>query len=59
MEEIKHSGRVVGTERIAMMAALNLAYELIENRDLHETKVTDLTDFVQKIEQKVAKVDTA
>ncbi|WMS86216.1 cell division protein ZapA [Pleionea litopenaei] len=29
MREIRDSGRVVGTERIAVMAALNLAFELL------------------------------
>lgn len=53
IDEIKKTGRVVGTERIAMMAALNLAYELIENRDLHDNKVADLSGFIQKIEKKL------
>lgn len=30
MREIRKSGRVVGTDRIAVMAALNLAYELLQ-----------------------------
>ncbi|MCW8879780.1 MAG: cell division protein ZapA [Kangiellaceae bacterium] len=29
MREIKSGGRIVGVERIAVMAALNMAYELI------------------------------
>jgi cell division protein ZapA len=32
MNEIKSSGRVNGAERIAVMAALNIAHELIEAR---------------------------
>jgi cell division protein ZapA len=32
MREIRDSGRVVGTERIAVMAALNLAHELLRER---------------------------
>jgi cell division protein ZapA len=32
MREIQGSGRVIGTERTAIMAALNIAHELIELR---------------------------
>lgn len=31
MREIKASGKIYGTERIAVMAALNLTYELMQN----------------------------
>jgi cell division protein ZapA len=30
MREIRKGGRVIGTDRIAVMAALNLAYELLQ-----------------------------
>jgi len=33
MREIRKSGRVIGTDRIAVMAALNLAYELLQGDD--------------------------
>lgn len=33
MREIKDSGRVVGTDRIAVMAALNLAHEYLKGKD--------------------------
>ncbi len=36
MREIRDSGRVVGLERIAVMAALNLANDLIRSRDRGE-----------------------
>lgn len=32
MRDIRSSGRVIGTERIAVMAALNIAYELLQVR---------------------------
>lgn len=38
MREIKDSGRVVGTDRIAVMAALNLAHEYLKGKD-RETKI--------------------
>ncbi len=32
MREIRDAGKVIGVERIAIMAALNIAHDLIENR---------------------------
>jgi cell division protein ZapA len=36
MREIRDGGRVVGLERIAVMAALNIANELLKSRDRGE-----------------------
>ncbi len=33
MKEIRGSGKVIGTERIAVMAALNLSHELLTRED--------------------------
>lgn len=33
MREIKDTGKVVGNERIAIMAALNIAHELLSSKD--------------------------
>ena len=33
MREIRDTGKVLGTDRIAVMAALNITYELLENND--------------------------
>jgi cell division protein ZapA len=38
MREIRDTGKVVGLDRIAVMAALNLAHEFLKGRD-RETKV--------------------
>jgi len=32
MRDIRDSGKVIGVERIAMMTALNLAYELLNSK---------------------------
>jgi cell division protein ZapA len=42
MREIRDSGKVVGLDRVAVMAALNLANELLRIRD-QESKVTSAT----------------
>jgi len=47
MREIRASGKVHGTERIAVMAALNITYELLEksNGQLGDEKIlSDLSD---------------
>ena len=33
MTEIKRAGKIAGTERIAVMAALNISHELLSSRD--------------------------
>jgi cell division protein ZapA len=38
MREIRDTGKVVGLDRIAVMAALNLAHEFLKGRD-RETKI--------------------
>ncbi|MGC1457533.1 MAG: cell division protein ZapA [Steroidobacteraceae bacterium] len=42
MREIRDSGKVVGLDRVAVMAALNLANELLRIRD-QDSKVTTAT----------------
>lgn len=42
MKEIKASGRVIGLERIAVMAALNLAHELLLYKDVTKNEQVDV-----------------
>ena len=37
-EESRRSGRVIGTERIAVMAALNIAHELLQHHRAGESQ---------------------
>ncbi|MFG1487865.1 cell division protein ZapA [Oceanospirillum sp. HFRX-1_2] len=50
MREIRDSGKVIGTERIAIMAALNIAYEMLhgnqENKESQEQ--------IQRINEKLS-----
>ena len=55
MRTIRESGKVFGLDRIAVMAALNIANEYINNRDslsstqgLVDAKVTELADRVSQ-----------
>lgn len=51
MKQIRASGRIIGLERIAVMAALNLAYELQTMQA--ENKISDerLTQICAKIDE--------
>lgn len=44
MREIRTSGKVIGTERIAVMAALNLAHELLSKRETAAPAAADTGD---------------
>lgn len=46
MREIRQSGRVIGIDRIAVMAALNIAYELI---NLQRNQVQGQADLDQRL----------
>jgi cell division protein ZapA len=53
MREIKEGGRIMGLERVAVMAALNLSYELMhgESTSAEETKL--INQRIQKLQDKV------
>ena len=55
MREIQTSGKVIGTERTAIMAALNIAHELLELRERGGMSL----DMSQKIKFLQNKIDAA
>lgn len=55
MQEIKASGKVVGNERIALLAALNITHEFLTNG----AKVFDSGELQRRIERLQASVDDA
>ncbi len=44
MRKIRDAGRVIGTERIAVMAALNIAHELIQTQNQNKLLASGLED---------------
>jgi len=56
MREIKESGRIMGLERVAVMAALNLSYELMHGE---RTSLEETNEINQRIKRLQEKVDTA
>lgn len=55
MREIRDSGKVVGSERIAIMAALNIAHELMTTR----SGGFDIGDFKRRITFMQEQIDEA
>ena len=55
MREIRSSGKVLGIERIAVMAALNIAYELLESSRDKEGDQEVLLSLEEKLDQALSK----
>lgn len=53
LKEQRDSGKVIGNERVAVMAALNIAHELLENRRQLESTTAGLGDGLGRIQQKI------
>ncbi|MBB1486864.1 cell division protein ZapA [Oceanospirillum sediminis] len=49
MREIRESGKVIGTERIAIMAALNITYEMLNQNTSDEASSDQLKRINQKL----------
>lgn len=58
MHKIRDSGKVLGSDRIAVMVALNLAHELMHGKQQHNNTSPDpaTLEHLQKIQQRL---DTA
>ena len=53
MLEVRSSGKVVGTERIAVMAALNIAHELLACRAESDHYNTSLDSTIRRLQLKI------
>jgi cell division protein ZapA len=53
MREIRDSGKVVGLDRIAVMAALNMANELLKNRGRDESLESDVGLRIKSLRERV------
>ncbi|MEC7378834.1 MAG: cell division protein ZapA [Pseudomonadota bacterium] len=54
MESIRSSGRVVGLDRVAVMAALNISNELLQSKKQHDAEQAKVATTVQKLSDRVA-----
>jgi len=56
MRDIRSSGKVLGTERIAVMAALNITYELLQNTKGISSEQATLNALEAKMDQFLSKI---
>lgn len=53
MSEIKNSGKIIGSERITVLAALNIAYELLDYKKSKEDYSETMEEVMQRLKNKV------
>jgi cell division protein ZapA len=53
MRQIRGTGRVIGTERIAVMAALNIAHELLQAQQQNKLLSQDLRDRFSSLHERL------
>jgi cell division protein ZapA len=53
MREVRQSGRVVGSDRIAVLAALNLTYELMTQRNQLQKSAAGMIERLQRLEERI------
>lgn len=53
MREIRDGGKVIGGERIAVMAALNLAHEYLDQKQSRLTFCSDVNERVQALNERI------
>jgi len=54
MREIRAGGKVIGADRIAVMAALNMAHDLLEQRSKKDDTTENLSKRLQTMQEKIA-----
>ncbi len=53
MQEVKNSGKVVGIDRIAVMVALNITHELLENRPTDTLLYDNISSRIKALQDKI------
>lgn len=53
MREIRESGKVLGLERIAVMAALNLSYELLNTSGSNPEEISIINNKMQQLSDRI------
>lgn len=53
MREIKEGGRIIGLERVAVMAALNLSYELMHGESISAEETNEINQRIKSLQEKV------
>jgi cell division protein ZapA len=53
MKEIRDSGKIVGADRIAVMAALNMAHELLEQKTTKDDYQHNISKRIRALQDKI------
>lgn len=53
MREVKASGKVIGSERIAVMAALHIAHDLLQYKDRNESYTNSVDNLIRRLQNKI------
>ena len=53
MKEVKNSGKLIGSERIAVMAALNIAHELLAYRRNSDHYASSVDTAIRRLQSKI------
>jgi cell division protein ZapA len=53
MKEIRDSGKVVGADRIAVMAALNMAHELLDQKSAKDDYQHTISKRIRALQEKI------
>ena len=53
MREIRSNGKIIGSERIAVMAAINLAHEMLKSKDAVESIDGDIINRLEMLNRSV------
>jgi cell division protein ZapA len=53
MQEVKTSGKIIGSERIAVLAALNIAHEMLAYKKENEDYTSNVDGVVRRLQEKI------
>ena len=53
MQALKDNGRIIGTERIAVMTALNLANELLAHKKRNQDYTSSVDSIIKRLQHKI------
>ncbi len=53
MRELRQSGRVIGSDRIAVMVALNIAHELLQGRRVQDRNEQAINQRIRSLQKKI------
>ncbi|MEE9551808.1 MAG: cell division protein ZapA [Gammaproteobacteria bacterium] len=53
MQDVKNSGKVIGSERIAVMTALNITHELLAYKEENDSYTSEIDTTIRRLQHKI------